>query len=338
MRSWRPKDAPGLPNGLILFDGVCVLCSRSVQFVIERDGDRWFRFTPIQSPFGRALAERLGISPEMPETNAVILRGRAYFKADSAIEVLQRLPRRSWVRALSLAPRSLRDFIYDCVAQRRYRLFGRTDRCMVPTPDISARFVFDETSETTAFGGRLSPFQVLLGADFARLPAAVRRVHALSDSLKTAGRAKVSVAAGVLPWLVCRIAGLPSPGQDVPVEVEFHPDGPRAGILGAAVRRAALRQHNADRRSASAWPVGRTVRPVCSRIPSRTARRRFRGEPWLVADRLPAAGRSLAAVGLPANRMYRKRVQRTLLVRYRRGIPLDRPRHSLRRLVVHGCA
>ncbi len=226
MRSWRPKDAPGLPNGLILFDGVCVLCSRSVQFVIERDGDRWFRFTPIQSPFGRALAERLGISPEMPETNAVILRGRAYFKADSAIEVLQRLPRRSWVCALSLAPRSLRDFIYDCVAQRRYRLFGRTDRCMVSTPDISARFVFDETSEKTAFGGRLSPFQVLLGADFARLPAAVRRVRALSDSLKTVGRAKVSVAAGVLPWLVCRIAGLPSPGQDVPVDVEFHPDGP----------------------------------------------------------------------------------------------------------------
>ncbi|MGA7886950.1 MAG: DCC1-like thiol-disulfide oxidoreductase family protein, partial [Acidobacteriaceae bacterium] len=108
MSSWRSKDAPGVPNGLILFDGVCVLCSRSVQFVLERDGDRWFRFTPIQSPFGRALAERLGISPEMPETNAVILRGRAYFKADSVIEVLRRLPRRSWARVLSLAPRSLR--------------------------------------------------------------------------------------------------------------------------------------------------------------------------------------------------------------------------------------
>ena len=226
MSSWRPKDAPGVPNGLILFDGVCVLCSRSVQFVLERDCDRWFRFTPIQSPFGRALAERLGISPEMPETNAVILRGRAYFKADSAIDVLQRLPRRSWARVLSLAPRSLRNFIYDCVAQRRYRLFGRTDRCMVPTPDINARFVFDDAGDTPAFADRPSPFQVLLGGDFARLPAVVRRVHALSHSLKTTGRAKVSVAAGVLPRLVCRIAGLPSPGQDVSVEVEFHPDGP----------------------------------------------------------------------------------------------------------------
>ena len=245
MRSWRPKDAPGVPNGLILFDGVCVLCSRSVQFVLERDGDRWFRFTPIQSPFGRALAERLGISPEMPETNAVILRGRAYFKADSAIEVLQRLPRRSWARVLSLAPRSLRDFIYDCVAQRRYRLFGRTDSCMVPTPDINARFVFDEAGETAAFAGRLSPFQVLLGGDFARLPAAVRRVHALSDSLNTAGRAKVSVADGMLPWLVCRIAGLPSSRPRRSGRGRIPPRRPAAGILGTAVRRAALRQHNA---------------------------------------------------------------------------------------------
>jgi predicted DCC family thiol-disulfide oxidoreductase YuxK len=227
MRSWRLKEARGLPNGLILFDGVCVLCSRSVRFVLEHDRDRWFRFTPIQSTLGRALSERFGISLETPETNAVIVRGRAYFKADSAIEVLQRLPRWSWARVFLLVPRTLRNFVYDCVAQRRYRLFGRTDSCMVPTPDISARFVFDGAGETPAFAGRLSPFQVLLGADFARLPAAVRRVHALRDSLKTTGRAKVSVAGGALPWLVCRIAGLPSPGQDVPVDVEFHPDGPR---------------------------------------------------------------------------------------------------------------
>jgi len=197
-----------------------------VRFVLEHDRDRWFRFTPIQSTLGRALAERLGISLETPETNAVIVRGRAHFKADSAIEVLQRLPRRSWARVFLLVPQTFRNFVYDCVAQRRYLLFGRTDSCMVPTPDISARFVFDDAGETPAFAGRLSPFQVLLGAEFARLPAAVRRVHALNGSLKTTGRAKVSVAEGVLPWLVCRLAGLPSPGQDVPVNVEFHPDGP----------------------------------------------------------------------------------------------------------------
>ncbi len=46
-KSWQSKDAHDLPNGLILFDGVCVLCSRSVQFVLQHDRDHWFRFTPI---------------------------------------------------------------------------------------------------------------------------------------------------------------------------------------------------------------------------------------------------------------------------------------------------
>jgi predicted DCC family thiol-disulfide oxidoreductase YuxK len=228
-RSWRPVDASGIPNGLILFDGVCVLCSRSVQFVLERDRDRWFRFTPIQSSLGRALALRLGISLQAPETNAVIVRGRAHFKADSAIEVLRLLPRRSWSRAFLLVPRALRDFIYDRVAQNRYRLFGRTESCMAPTPNLRARFVFEDAGATMAltpaFASRPSPFQVLLGGDFARLPAAVRRVHALGGSLQTAGRADVSAAKGMLASLLCRLAGLPAAGRDIPVAVAFHADG-----------------------------------------------------------------------------------------------------------------
>lgn len=226
-RSWLPKDAGKFPNGLILFDGVCVLCSRSVQFVLERDRDRWFRFTPIQSPFGRVLAQRLGISLDAPETNAVILRGRAHFKADTAIEVLRRLPGRSWSRAFLLMPRLLRDFVYDRVAQNRYRLFGRTESCMVPTPELGARFVFDEAGVMTepTLARRPSPFQVLLGDDFARLPVAVRRVHALAGSLDTAGRADVAVTRGMTAALLCRLAGLPAAGRDVPVTVAFHADG-----------------------------------------------------------------------------------------------------------------
>ena len=72
-----------MPDGLVLFDGVCVLCSGWVRFLLERDSDAIFRFTPIQSPYGRALAQRLGIDPETPQTNAVIIGGRAYFKADT---------------------------------------------------------------------------------------------------------------------------------------------------------------------------------------------------------------------------------------------------------------
>ncbi len=228
-KSWQSKDAHDLPNGLILFDGVCVLCSRSARFVLQHDRDHWFRFTPIQSPYGRALAQRLGISFEAPETNAVVTRGRAHFKAESAIEVLRRLPRRSWARVFSLVPRTLRDFIYDGVARNRYRLFGRTESCMVPTPETNACFVFEDdieaASQTPALADRLSPFQVLLGNDFAQLPEVVRRVHGLDRSLHAAGRADVSVAKGLLPGLICWFSGLPRPGQNILVAVAFHPDG-----------------------------------------------------------------------------------------------------------------
>jgi hypothetical protein len=69
-----------------------------------------------------------------------------------------------------------------------------------------------------------SPFQALLGNEFARLPEAVRRLHGLAQDTDTAGVAEISAAPGVLPWLICRLAGLPRPGHDVPVTVAFHLD------------------------------------------------------------------------------------------------------------------
>ena len=141
---WRPQAIDGVPDGLIVFDGVCVFCSSWVRFVIERDRAERFRFTPVQSRYGSALAVRLGISVEDPETNAAVFGGRAYFKSDAALEVLSRLPRWSWARALKLAPRFVRDGAYDWIARRRYRLFGRTEACMVPSPELTARFVFDQ--------------------------------------------------------------------------------------------------------------------------------------------------------------------------------------------------
>jgi hypothetical protein len=70
----------------------------------------------------------------------------------------------------------------------------------------------------------MSPFKRILGDDFARLPEPVRRVHSLSRDMTTAGRADITTTPGVLPWLLCRFAGLPRPGSDVPVTVSFHPD------------------------------------------------------------------------------------------------------------------
>jgi predicted DCC family thiol-disulfide oxidoreductase YuxK len=142
-RPWPPIPAPDIPDGTILFDGVCILCSWWVHFIIERDPDARFHFTPIQSPYGCALADMFGIDQSMPETNAVVCSGTASFKSDAAIRVLQSLPKWRWTGALGRLPRPPRDWLYDRVARNRYRLFGRTERCLVPTPDVARRFVME---------------------------------------------------------------------------------------------------------------------------------------------------------------------------------------------------
>ena len=141
MTRWSPKPAPDEPYGLILFDGVCVFCSRWVRFVIDHDPGRRFRFLPIQSEAGRALAVRYGIDPEAPQTNAVILNGRIHFKSDAALTVLGALPKTRVLAVLRAAPRLLRDPVYDLIAKNRYAIFGRTDACMVPSPGDRERFL-----------------------------------------------------------------------------------------------------------------------------------------------------------------------------------------------------
>jgi predicted DCC family thiol-disulfide oxidoreductase YuxK len=219
---WAPVPARDLPEGLILFDGVCVFCSRWVRFVMERDEDRQFVFVPIQSPYGRIIAARLGIDPDQPQTNVVIRRGVAHFKSDAALQVLACLPRWSWSPALTLVPRRWRDAVYDRIAANRYRLFGRTETCLVPGPATVDRFIFDQAPAPRDPGP--SPFSVLLGPSFERLPEIIRHFHAPGAAIFSAGLADVSTAPGILPALICRIAGLPRPGRDVPVSVSFHPE------------------------------------------------------------------------------------------------------------------
>jgi predicted DCC family thiol-disulfide oxidoreductase YuxK len=116
-------------QGLILYDGVCVLCSRWFRFVARRDTERRFLFTPIQSDYGRALALKLGIDPDNPETNAVLLDDRVYLRSDSALSVLSVLPNWRWTRVLRYAPKPLRDRLYTLIARNRYRLFGTLPAC-----------------------------------------------------------------------------------------------------------------------------------------------------------------------------------------------------------------
>jgi predicted DCC family thiol-disulfide oxidoreductase YuxK len=132
MNPWPDDD-------VILYDGVCVFCSRWIRFIASRDSDKRFRFTAIQSGYGTRLAQAFGIDPEDPDTNAVIHRGVAYFKSDAALTVLSNLPGWGWVRALRSFPKPLRDAIYYLVARNRYRIFGKYEECFVPDAEMRPR-------------------------------------------------------------------------------------------------------------------------------------------------------------------------------------------------------
>ncbi len=116
-----------------------MLCSRWVRFVASRDVDRRFRFTAIQSRYGIRLAQAFGINPDDPDTNAVVHGGIVFFKSDAVLTVLSKLPGWSWVQVLRLAPKPLRDSVYNVIARNRYSIFGKYEACFVPEEEWRAR-------------------------------------------------------------------------------------------------------------------------------------------------------------------------------------------------------
>jgi predicted DCC family thiol-disulfide oxidoreductase YuxK len=117
---------------IILFDGICVLCSRTYRFVTTRDAHQKFRFVAIQEPEGRALAQQHGIDPDNPDTFALIDDGALFVRSEAVLRIVSALPGWGWTRVLRVVPRSLRDGVYGIVARNRYRWFGKLDVCMLP--------------------------------------------------------------------------------------------------------------------------------------------------------------------------------------------------------------
>jgi len=126
-------------DDVILYDGVCVFCSRWIRFIAARDVKGQFRFTAIQSGYGQRLAQAFGIDPADPDTNAVIHGGTAYFKSDAALTVLSNLPGWRWVRVLRAFPKPLRDAVYNLVAKNRYRIFGKYEVCFLGDASFRSR-------------------------------------------------------------------------------------------------------------------------------------------------------------------------------------------------------
>jgi predicted DCC family thiol-disulfide oxidoreductase YuxK len=132
---------------LIVFDGICHLCTGFVHFVIRHDRAALFHFLPAQSSRGEALYARCGLKSGAPvnqdwDSNLLVLDGRVYTELDAFIEITRRFGGLwSLMPVLYAIPRVLRDWLYNRIARNRYRWFGKRDVCYLPTPDLAARFL-----------------------------------------------------------------------------------------------------------------------------------------------------------------------------------------------------
>jgi predicted DCC family thiol-disulfide oxidoreductase YuxK len=131
-------------NGPILvFDGVCVLCGRSVQFVLRHDREKRYRFATTQSQSGRKIMTDHRLDPERPVSVLLIDGEQGYVESDAVLRVLASFGGVWKVLAFCLRvfPRFTRDPVYRWIARHRYRWFGRRQQCYLPQADDAGRFL-----------------------------------------------------------------------------------------------------------------------------------------------------------------------------------------------------
>ncbi len=127
---------------ILLFDGVCNLCTGVVQFVIERDTQNKFRFASLQSEAGQAFLQKFRLPTQKFDSFILIEGDRYYTESRAALRLARQLPGAwSWLYGFIIVPKFIRDFVYRTVARNRYRWFGTQESCMIPTPELQARFL-----------------------------------------------------------------------------------------------------------------------------------------------------------------------------------------------------
>ncbi len=133
-----PKD-----KKVVLFDGVCNLCNNAVQRIIKHDKKDVFRFASLQSDLGKNLVSERGLDPEEIDSIIMIDPGVAYYrKSTAALEISRELSGGySLLKNFLFIPEVLRDGVYDLIASNRYKWFGKKEQCMIPTPELKAKFL-----------------------------------------------------------------------------------------------------------------------------------------------------------------------------------------------------
>jgi predicted DCC family thiol-disulfide oxidoreductase YuxK len=126
---------------VILFDGVCNLCSGIVQFVIKHDKKNVFKFASLQSTFGQTLLKNFDLPASHFNSFTLYQNGKIYTKSTGALMVARHLSGAwSLLYPLMIIPRFIRDFFYNVIAANRYKWFGKKEECWVPSPALKIKF------------------------------------------------------------------------------------------------------------------------------------------------------------------------------------------------------
>ena len=129
---------------ILLFDGHCNLCNAWIQFIVKRDSAGTIRFASLQSGAGRRLLEEHKIDENYIESLVFFEEERFSVSSNAALRTLSYLD--GWqkhLNFLAVVPRSLRDLVYRFITRNRYKWFGRREQCMIPTTELSKRFLPD---------------------------------------------------------------------------------------------------------------------------------------------------------------------------------------------------
>ncbi|MBR2649819.1 MAG: DUF393 domain-containing protein [Sediminibacterium sp.] len=127
---------------IILFDGVCNLCSSSVQFVIKHDSEQKFKFASLQSDIAKSILQDFAAASTSFNSVILVEEGKVYYRSTAALRIAKQLSfPYNLLYAFIIVPPFIRNLVYDYIAKNRYQWFGKKEECWVPTEELRDRFM-----------------------------------------------------------------------------------------------------------------------------------------------------------------------------------------------------
>ena len=133
-----------IPNNyeLILFDGVCNFCNSSINFIIDHDPEKHFKFAPLQSDIGQEILRKFHKNTKDFDSVILLKDNKLYQKSEAALEITKHLSGFwKYFSVFGILPTFFLDFFYNIIAKNRYRIFGKSDSCRMPTLELKERFL-----------------------------------------------------------------------------------------------------------------------------------------------------------------------------------------------------